>query len=674
MRDQAPVSDDAHSLSSEITIVFDETSGRDASGILTRDLAMTETLKEPESQTFVETALKLGGKSDEEARKTGTLDRADEQVEALFARKYQTAQSPAHRAVWDHDFPTDLFKPQTSAVPAECARTMDASLEVVRRHRAAGTLLDQNRKISNQVFSDLAGAGYWGLLVASEHGGKGAPFSAFASFLTRMATIDPTVAGLASVHGCIGAVDPLRTFGDPGQKHRYLPKLASGEKLSGFALTEPCAGSDLTALRTRAVLDGDSYVVNGEKLFITNAIPGRTVGLVCLIDNKPAVLIADLPEHENEHFQLVTYGLYALKHSYNNGLRFHDFRVPRENLLQPNRGDGLTIAYHGLNLGRVALCATAAGTMRIMLANMLPWAHYRRTYGEEIASRELVRRRIGRLAALIAGADSLVSWCSGLLDQGYRGEMECIIAKIFGSEAQKEAAIELFMKTHGGRAFLHGHLLGDNIHEYLAPCIYEGEGEMLGMAFFKSLIKEHGKEFFEPIGRTLQSAGIKNFNPMNPAHAWALRKALLPYAKWWIGQRISGWASPSFSGMPERLAAHAQFAATALQRSRLEVSDVMRKHQLKLADRQCRMSELSQRIQDLIVIVTTSCWAAQQSSELVQDAADVLCHDLRRKLSGARVTDSELRAVTTLGAKIADGGFEAIAGIKAEDILMPYSQ
>ncbi len=105
---------------------------------------------------------------------------------------------------------------------------------------------------------------------------------------------DPTVAGLASVHGCIGAVDPVRTFGTPEQKQRFLPRLASGERLSAFALTEPCAGSDLTALRTTAERVGDEYVVNGEKLFITNVVPGRTIGLVCLIENRPAVLIVDL--------------------------------------------------------------------------------------------------------------------------------------------------------------------------------------------------------------------------------------------------------------------------------------------------------------------------------------------------------------------------------------------
>ncbi len=364
------------------------------------------------------------------------------------------------------------------------------------------------------------------LLVSPEYGGSGAAFVNFAKFLTRMATLDPTVAGLASVHGCIGAVDPVRSFGSPEQKERFLPKLGNGETLSAFALTEPNAGSDLTALRTTAVLDGDEYVVNGEKLFITNVRPGRTIGLVCLIDNEPAVLIVDLPKEENEHFQLKKYGLYALQYAHNYGILFKDFRVPAENLLEPVRGDGLTIAYHGLNLGRVALCANAAGTMRMMLASLLPWAWHRKTYGEPIAKRELVLRRMGRMAGMIVAADAMTEWCGSLLDAGFRGEMECIIAKIFGSEAQKEATIELLMKTHGGRAFLKGHLFGDNVHDFLAPCIYEGEGEMLGMAFFKSLVKHHGKLFFEPIGKTLHAHGIRQPNLANPSHAWKLKGPL----------------------------------------------------------------------------------------------------------------------------------------------------
>ncbi len=274
----------------------------------------------------------------------------------------------------------------------------------------------------------------------------------------------------------------------------------------------------------------------------------------------------------------------------------------------------------------------------------------------------------------MTGCDALVAWCSWLLDQGFRGEMECIIAKIFGSEAQKEAAIELFMKTHGGRSFLRGHLFGENVHEYLAPCIYEGEGEMLGMAFFKSLIKEHGKAYFEPIGKALVASGLKKPNPMNPVHAWALRSALVPYGKWRLREAVTPLAHPEFPGIPDRLAAHAKHAAAGLQRSRLEISDVMTKYQLKLADRQCRMAELSQRVQDLVVILATSVWAGRQSSELVHDAADILCQDLRRKLTGKRPTDGYYRAVTKLGAKIAEGGFEAIAGLKAEPILMPYSQ
>jgi alkylation response protein AidB-like acyl-CoA dehydrogenase len=627
---------------------------------------------ERDRQSFAETALRMSGKSEEEARRTGAMDKADEQVESLFAPQYQTVNSPIHKAVWDGRVPLDLFMPPALPASSPCDAAMEKSLDVVRRRRDTGTLYNEQGKVCREMLEELAAAGYWGMLIDPQYGGQGAPFARFAPFLTRMATLDPMVAGMASVHGCIGAVDPVRTFGNAEQKARLLPRLASGQALSGFALTEPCAGSDLTALRTTAVEAGEGYEINGEKLFITNAIPGRTVGLVVVLKGKPAVVIAELPPAEDEHFQVVPYGIYALRHGYNNGLHFNRFRVPRENLLTPPLGDGLTIAYHGLNLGRLALCAGASGVMRVLLANMLPWAEFRRTYGQAINTRELVKRRIARLAALIAGSDALVAWGSGLIDQGYRGELECVIAKIFGSEAQKEAAIELFMKTHGGRSFLRGHLFGDNIYDFLAPCIYEGEGEMLGLAFFKSLVKEHGKQFFEPIGKALQRAQIRKPNMANPMHLWALRREIGAYVRWSVGQRVAGRDRQQVAGMDPRLADHLGFALEAFGRSPRELSAAMSKHQLKLADRQCRMAELSQRIQDVVVILITALWGHKQKNEAAVLAADMLCQDLRRKLTGQRPTDHYFRDAGKLADIILEGGFEAIAGVAPGEILMKY--
>jgi len=621
--------------------------------------------------TFAETALKLGGKSDEEVRRMGAVDKADDQVETMFRRQHQTANSPIHRAVWDQQVPIDQFAMDPGPVSPRAEQIMRDSLHVVEGHLFRGTLHDDRRKIRDEVLRNLADVGYWGLLVDPAYGGTGASFSQFAPFLTRMAQFDPTIAGLASVHGCIGAVDPLQSFGSLDQKQRFLPGLASGARLSAFALTEPCAGSDLTALRTVAVKRGDTFYVTGEKLFITNVTPGRTIGLVCLIEGKPAVLIVDLPAEENDAFRLKQYGLYALKHTHNQGIVFKDFPVPAENLLDPGDGDGLSIAYHGLNRGRVALCANAAGTMRLMLANMIPWSHFRKTYGQAIESRELVQRRMGHLAGLIVACDALTDWTAGLLDNGFRGEMECIVAKIFGSESQKEAAIELFMKTHGGRSFLHGHLFGDNVHEFLAPCIYEGEGEMLGMAFFKSLVKQHGRQFFEPIGMALAAKGIKQPNMANPSHLWALKGPLMKYSGWY-GGRLLHRARYQLPEMPSRLKGHAEFAATWLQKSALEISGTMRKFQLKLADRQCRMAELSGRVQLAVVILCTSLYAARQKNPVLVEAADAVCQELHRRMVGGLPTDRYFKQVTTLGRAISEGHFPGLDETPQAGLMMPY--
>jgi len=629
-----------------------------------------------EQMTFAETALRLSGKSEDEAKRTGAVDRIDDEVEALFEQKYKTTSSPVHQAVWHNKVPIELFS--TPAQKPLNNEAMTKSIEVIKGFRAKGKQYDEKGKISNELIDELKKTGFWGLLIDKEFGGQGVTTREFMSFLTKVATIEPTVSGLASVHGCIGAVDPVRAFGSEEQKKKFLPRLATGECLSGFALTEPNAGSDLTNLKTEAKLDADgkNYVINGEKLFITNAIPGRTVGIVCLVNDVPSAIIAELPKEENENFQIVPYKLHALSHAFNNGLKFKNFKVPKENLLIPAAGNGLTIAYHGLNMGRLALCATASGVMRLMLANILPWAHFRETYGKAIETRELVKRRIARAMALIAGSDALVAWGSWLLDQGYRGELECIIAKIFGSEAEKECAIELFMKTHGGRSFVQGHIFGDNVHDFLAPSIYEGEGEMLGMAFFKSLAKHHGQRYFEPIGLALQKHKIKSFHPENPAHAFALRNELMNYSMWYLGQLCSGKDSRNIEGMDPRLNEHVNFALAELHQSPMELSGNMVTHQLKLPDRQCRIADMSQRVQDIITMLVTALWAheGRAVNPIMVDAADILCQDMTRKLSGTRPSDAYFKACSKLADKVLAGEFKDLEDIERQDIIFPYSK
>src|SRR4029453_14194628 len=182
--------------------------------------------------SFAETALKLGGKSDEEARRMGAIDRADDQVEHLFQPQYQTVNSPIHRAVWEGQLPVELFEASFESTPPDVQSVMSHSLEVVRRNRTSGQLFNDEGKIAESVLKELGGVGYWGLLVDRQYGGPGGPPRSFMAFSTQMALVDPPTAGLASVHGCIGAVDPVRTFGTEEQKQRFLPKLASGEKLS----------------------------------------------------------------------------------------------------------------------------------------------------------------------------------------------------------------------------------------------------------------------------------------------------------------------------------------------------------------------------------------------------------------------------------------------------------
>ena len=216
----------------------------------------TPTTSDRDRQSFAETALRLGGKTEEEARRTGAVDKADEQVESLFAPQYQTVNSPVHQAVWDGSVPLDLFTPPPLPASAPCDAAMERCLEIVRRRRDAGTLLRRaTARCRRRCSKSWARPGYWGMLIDPQLRRPGSAVRALHPLPDAHGDAStPMVAGLASVHGCIGAVDPVRTFGNADQKAALLARAwPAAQALSGFALTEPGAGSDLTALRTTAV-------------------------------------------------------------------------------------------------------------------------------------------------------------------------------------------------------------------------------------------------------------------------------------------------------------------------------------------------------------------------------------------------------------------------------------
>ena len=454
-----------------------------------------------------------------------------------------------------------------------------------------------------------------------------------------VAAENSALAALASVHGCIGPAAAIGRFGSPSQRERFLPDLAAGRALCAFALTEPAAGSDTSAIRTEARRSGNRYLVTGQKLFITNAAPCRTVLLVCRIDEEPAVLVCPLPATENEHFRLHEYGLHPLRQTHNRLIEFRDFPVPIENRLSTAEGhaNDMAIVHWCLGRGRAALCANAAGKLRRMLADLVPWVRLRRTFGRPIGERQLVQCRLGRAAARIVACDALARWSGRLLDRGYRGQLECMVAKMFASEALRHTAVELVMKTHGGRSLLAGHPLGDGLYDCLAPTIYEGENDVLALGLFHAVARHRLAESPDEAAWRVESLGA----------------ARLPE-------------------MPAELSGHAERACEQFRRIRERIERFIDRFGPAAVEEQCRCVEAAGKIRDLTAVLCTALFAARSDDPTIHLAAEVMCDELAAAGRGA--SDGEFEAAARLGRLVADGRFPPIADVTPAPILMPYDE
>ena len=286
----------------------------------------------------------------------GAVDEADEQVETLFAAAVPDRRQPGPPGRLGRQGPARPVRAAPAArVGARATPAMDRSLEVVRRRREARARSSTHEgKVSAETVAELAQAGYWGMLIDPKYGGQGAPFARFARFLTRMATLDAMVAGLASVHGCIGAVDPRAHLRHAGAE-AALPA-AAGQRRGAVRLRPDRAGRRLRPDRPahdRRRRSATTSRSPARSCSSPTAMPGRTIGLVVMLEGKPAVLIAELPPQENEQFQIVPLRpVRAAARRTTTACGSTTSACRGRTCSMPPQGDGLTIAYHGLNLGR----------------------------------------------------------------------------------------------------------------------------------------------------------------------------------------------------------------------------------------------------------------------------------------------------------------------------------
>ncbi|MCH7889310.1 MAG: acyl-CoA dehydrogenase family protein [Proteobacteria bacterium] len=317
--------------------------------------------------------------------------------------------------------------------------------------------------------------GLFGATIAPEYGGLGLPATTYAKIVERVSAAWMSITGVFNSHLIMAAA--VQRFGTEQQKRRYLPRFASGELRGGIALTEPDCGSDLQAIRTRARRDGEHYVVNGTKTWITNAIEGHIL----------AVLVKTDPDAEPRHK-----GMSLLLVEKGDGLRvgrklaklgylgidtaelaFEDCRVPADNLIGGKEGKGMQQILSGLELGRINVAARGVGIARACLEESVAYAQSRKTFGKPICEHQTIQIKLADMATRLEAARLLVESAAQAYDSGRRCDLEAGMAKLFATEAALDNSLEA-MRIHGA----YGYSKEFNIERYYrdAPLLAIGEG------------------------------------------------------------------------------------------------------------------------------------------------------------------------------------------------------
>lgn len=335
--------------------------------------------------------------------------------------------------------------------------------------------------------------GIFGLAIPEPYGFGQVSMPCYVAVTEELARGWMSLAGAMGGHTVVSKL--IVMFGTEEQKQKYLPRMATGELRTTMALTEPGGGSDLQAMRTVARRDGDDYVINGSKTWITNARRAGLVALMCKTD--PAAQ----PAHKGVSILLVekvpgfTVSKDLPKLGYKGvescELNFSDCRVPADALLGAAEGDGFAQMMKGLEVGRLQVAARATGVARAAFEDALRYAQERESFGKPIWQHQSVGNMLADMGTKLSAARALLGSAAEKFDSGARGDMEAGMAKLFASEVGMEVALDA-VRVHGG----YGYSTEYDVERYFrdAPLMIVGEGtnEIQRGVIAKQLVKRGG--------------------------------------------------------------------------------------------------------------------------------------------------------------------------------------
>lgn len=353
--------------------------------------------------------------------------------------------------------------------------------------------VDENEQFPMETVKKMAKAGFMGIPVPKEYGGQGCDVLTYAMCVEELAKVCGTTAVIVSAHTSL-CIDPILTYGTEEQKQKYVPDLAAGRKIGAFGLTEPGAGTDAQGQQTKAVLDGDEWVLNGSKCFITNGsyadvyIIIAVTGTIEKRGRKQKEISAFIVEKGTPGFSFGTKEKkMGIRGSATYELIFQDCRIPKENLLG-QKGKGFGIAMHTLDGGRIGIAAQALGLGEGALEATIAYVKERKQFGRTIAQFQNTQFQLADMATRMQAAQLMVYRAAKAKDTQKSYGFEAAQAKLYAAEAAMDVTTKA-VQLHGGYGYIREYDVERMMRDAKITEIYEGTSEVQRMVISGALLK-----------------------------------------------------------------------------------------------------------------------------------------------------------------------------------------